>query len=186
MRVAAQGSLFAGRPAARLFQSLIRYLTRPPRTSSEDASAFVRPMSRNFFPAAQRCVRRMKEALGMRPSDDRHRIAGARDPVAFAYPSDKRCAGRSDGALRQPFSPLSSRCSGAKLRPVWPENSAAQTTPLSRCACRMRYEGQQRKRPQGEPCGGLLVDEDAQSIRTFYILQKPLIFYTKSKTFLSF
>ena len=39
---AAQGSLFAGRTAARLFQSLIRYVERPLRTASGDAPAFVR------------------------------------------------------------------------------------------------------------------------------------------------
>ena len=39
---AAQGSLFAGRTAARLFQSLIRYVERPLRAASEDAPTFVR------------------------------------------------------------------------------------------------------------------------------------------------
>ena len=116
---AAQGSLFAGRTAARLFQSLIRYLERPLRTASTDVSAFVRSC-RRLLPGGAAMRPAQERKLRMSASDDRHRRAGARVSVAFAYPSGQRCAGRSDGALRQPFSPLSSRCSGAGLRPVWP------------------------------------------------------------------
>lgn len=98
--------------------------------------------------------------------------------MAFAYPPGQRCAGRSDGALRQPFSP----CPPAvPAQGSGPQAVEFRSTDNPSLPMRMPYalRGNNGKDRKVKPCGGLLVDEDAQSIRTFYILQKPPIFLHK-------
>ena len=130
-------------------------------------------MSRNFFPAAQRRVRRMEEALGMRPSDDRHRIAGARDPVAFAYPSDKRCAGRSDGALRQPFSPCPPAVPAQSSGPYGLKTPQHRQplSPDAHAVCAMR--GNNGKDRKANLAGGSLLTKMRKAYALFTFCKSP-------------
>lgn len=120
----------------------------------------------------------------MSASDDRHRRAGARVSVAFAYPSGQRCAGRSDGALRQPFSPLSSRCSGAELRSSGRKLRSADNPSLP---MRMPYapRGNNGKDRKANLAGGSLLTKMRKAYALFTFCKSPRFFYTKSKTVLS-
>lgn len=131
-----------------------------------------------FFPAAQQCGRRKKATLSMSSSDD---ATDARAPACLW-----RLRIRPASAVPDvPTAPCGSRfppCPPAvPAQGSGPQAVEFRSTDNPSLPMRMPYalRGNNGKDRKVKPCGGLLVDEDAQSIRTFYILQKPPIFLHK-------